>query len=113
MARRKYVAIQMMEDWGDGLARLWNPPLDFLPLIVRNIETEGGRGVLLAPHWPSQAWFARLIGLSSLLVVLGREHDGGWVMEGARALNPAWEMVLAGIGSKTTGCLYCVRWCWS
>ena len=39
---------------------MWNPPLDLLPLVVRKIEAEGGRGVLLDPNGPGQVWYARL-----------------------------------------------------
>lgn len=28
----------------DGKARLWNPPFDFLPLFIREVEVEGGFG---------------------------------------------------------------------
>lgn len=98
-ARCKYMETQMGEDWGDGLARLWNPPFDFLPLVVRKIQIEGGKGVLLAPHWPAQAWFARLKGLSSRIRLLGGEDaEGRPVMEGDRRLNPQWRMIVAEIG---------------
>ena len=56
VAHRKYMAPQMTEDWGDGRARLWNPPFDLLPLIVRKLVADGGKGVLVPPHWPTQAW---------------------------------------------------------
>ena len=36
-ARQKYIATQMRKQWGDGRSRLWNPPFDLLPLVVRKI----------------------------------------------------------------------------
>lgn len=41
-----------MSWWGDGRARLWKPPVDLLPLVVRKIEKENGVGVIVAPYWP-------------------------------------------------------------
>ena len=61
VARRKYLTTQMQEHWGDGRSRLWNPPFDLLPLVVRKIIADGGTGVLVAPHWPAQAWHAQLV----------------------------------------------------
>lgn len=35
----------MEEFSADGTARLWNPPFDLLPLVVRKIETEDGLSI--------------------------------------------------------------------
>lgn len=45
-ARLKRIGLQMQESWGDGNARLWNPPIDFLPLVVRKLQQVGGQGML-------------------------------------------------------------------
>lgn len=58
-ARLKQIHDQLRQHWGDGQARLWNPPFDFLPIPIRKIETESAKGVLLALFWPAQTWFAR------------------------------------------------------
>lgn len=73
-ARLKQIREQLHVHWDDGRARLRNPPFDFLPLTVQKIETESARGVLLAPFWPAQAWFARLRGLASRMHVLDDSH---------------------------------------
>ena len=44
-ARQKCVATQMQEHWGDGWSRLWNPPFDLVPLVVRKIEKERDWGL--------------------------------------------------------------------
>jgi hypothetical protein len=53
IARRKYLEMQMGGDWGNGRARLWNPPFDMLPLVLKKMEDERARGVLIAPRWPA------------------------------------------------------------
>jgi hypothetical protein len=57
IARRKYLEVQMGEDCGDGRARLRNPPFDMLPLVLKKMEDERARGVLIAPRWPAQPWY--------------------------------------------------------
>lgn len=95
IARKKYLATQMNEDWGDGKARLWNPPFDLLPLVVSKIEAEGGRGVLVAPKWPAQAWFARLRALSCRMTSLDPGDHDVPLFEGERSINPGWGLVIA------------------
>lgn len=55
----------MNEDWGEGKARIFNPPVNMIALVLRKIEQEHGRGVLVVPTCPAQLWFARLRALSS------------------------------------------------
>lgn len=82
--RLKQVRIQRMSNWPDGKARLWNPPFDFLPLVVRKIVTERTKGVLLAPYWPAQAWFERLCRLTVTIRIL---EDGSTELHGL-LVNP-------------------------
>lgn len=49
-AKQKFIRTQMEDDWGDWRARLYNPPVDILPLVIRKLEQEMGRGILLAPN---------------------------------------------------------------
>jgi hypothetical protein len=44
VARRKFLETQMLEDWGDGRARLFNPPFDMLPLVLKKLEDDRPRG---------------------------------------------------------------------
>lgn len=46
----KVVKEQLTQAWGDDFCRLWNPPFDFLRLVIRKIEQKGSSGILLAPH---------------------------------------------------------------
>jgi hypothetical protein len=102
VARRKYLTSQMAEYWGDGKCRLWNPPFDLLPVVLKKLEDEGGRGVVLAPAWPAQPWFARLRALSSTLHILDPAEHGP-LFEGRRDINPEWRLVIAEVGMPTTG----------
>jgi hypothetical protein len=102
IARRKFLASQMDEDWGDGRARLWNPPFDLLPLVMKKIEDNGGTGVLIAPRWPAQPWYGRLSRLATRLHVLDPEGTVRY-LGGQRALNPAWQLVVAEIGPPRAG----------
>lgn len=97
VARKKYLGTQMQEYWGDGRALLWNPPFDLLPLVVSKIEAEGGSGVLVAPDWPAQAWYARLHALSSHMVQLDPGDRAAPLLEGERSVNKAWGVVIAEI----------------
>ncbi|CAJ0945038.1 unnamed protein product [Ranitomeya imitator] len=39
------------------------PPLPLLPKVIRKIKTEGVPVILVAPDWPSRAWYAELVQL--------------------------------------------------
>lgn len=100
-ARLKQIATQLQEWWGDGRARLWNPPFDFLPLVVRKIQQEGGQGVLLAPFWPAQAWFERLRRLANTIHILDAPAEDQFST--SKSLNPAWRLVVVEIGLESNG----------
>jgi hypothetical protein len=101
IARRKYQEVQMREDWGDGRARLWNPPFDMLPVVLK-MEDERARGVLIAPWWPAQPWYGRLSRLSTRMRVLDPARTSSY-LAGQRPLNPGWELVVAEIGPSRHG----------
>jgi hypothetical protein len=102
IARRKYLAVQMQEDWGDGRARMWNPPFDMLPLVLKKMQIEGAQGVLVAPHWPAQPWFGLLRRLATRMRILDPDLSSRSLV-GSRRINPAWELVVAEIASRTAG----------
>lgn len=102
IARRNYLEVQMGEDWGDGRARLWNPPFDMLPLVLKKMEDERARGVLIAPRWPAQPWYGRLSRLSTRMRVLDPARTSS-CLAGQRPLNPGWELVVAEIGPSRHG----------
>jgi hypothetical protein len=87
----------MAEGWGDGLARLWNPPFDLLPVVLKKIEDDRSHGVLIAPRWLSQPWYGRLRRLASRMLVLD-PADTARSLAGQRVFNPEWELVVAEIG---------------
>lgn len=49
------LSMHMQEDWEEGVARLLNPPLDLLQLVVRDIEANSGLGILVVPKRSAQA----------------------------------------------------------
>ena len=102
IARRKYLAAQMAEYWGDGRARLWNPPFDFLPLVLKKVEDDRAHGIMVAPRWPAQPWYGRLMRLATCVHVLTPAESARY-LSGQRALNPGWELVVAELGLSKTG----------
>lgn len=42
VARRKHISAEMNLDWGDGNDRIWSPPFDLLPIVVRKRDSEVG-----------------------------------------------------------------------
>jgi hypothetical protein len=86
----------MEEDWGDGRARLWNPPFDMLPLVLK-MEDERAQGFVVAQRWRAQPWFARLLRLATRVHVLDLVATAEY-LEGQRSLNPGWELIVAEIG---------------
>lgn len=95
IARAKHLRDQMCENWGDGKARLFNPPFELLPIVVRKLEMEKGAGIVVAPRWPAQPWYARLRRISNRLHVLHPQPDEPLFN---RLVNPGWSMVLAEVG---------------
>jgi hypothetical protein len=56
-------------DW--NREHLWlNPPWKELPRVLSKLKREGGRGVLLVPHWPSQSWYPALRSIARTSVPL-------------------------------------------
>jgi hypothetical protein len=104
VARRKYLQTQMSDYWGDGRARLWNPPFDLLPVVLKKVEDDGGTGVLVAPRWQAQPWYGRLTRLAHRIRVLS-SGDAAPHLQGRRTLNPSWELVVAEIGLQKPGVL--------
>ena len=48
-------------DWNRWRAIYLFPPRSVLPQVVHRLQDYTGRGVLLAPYWPSQNWFPMLL----------------------------------------------------
>lgn len=95
----KQIRYQLQDYLGDNKARLCNLPLDFLPLTSRKIETNKALGVLIAPFWTSQAWFARLKGLTTTIKLLKESAQN---LRGV-TVNYYWQIVLAEIGLARSG----------
>ncbi|MCP4353154.1 MAG: hypothetical protein GY795_47490, partial [Desulfobacterales bacterium] len=48
-------------DWNQWRSIYLFPPRSVLPQVVQRLQEYKGRGVLLAPYWPSQNWFPILL----------------------------------------------------
>lgn len=44
----KQIASKMEDKWVEGRPRLVNTPFEFLPVIVKNLTTESGHGLIIA-----------------------------------------------------------------
>lgn len=98
-SQRKYLSAGMVESWADGKARLWAPPFDMLPLMVRMIAPDQASGVLIAPNWPAQAWFERLRGLKSRTTLVDpSNNDVSVMLESTNFNNPQCGLYIAAIG---------------
>jgi hypothetical protein len=102
ISRRKYLEAQMAEYWGDGRARLWNPPIDFLPLVLKKVEDDRAHGIMVAPRWQAQTWYGRLMGQGICVHVLTPAESARY-LSGQCALSPVWELVVAELGLSKTG----------
>jgi hypothetical protein len=73
-----------------------------LLLVLKKMEDERAQGVLVAPRWRAQPWFARLLRLATRVHVLDPAATAE-CLEGHRSLNPGWELVVAEIGPWSIG----------
>jgi hypothetical protein len=92
----------MKEDWGDERARLWNPQFEMLPLVLKKMENERARGVLVTPRWPAQPWYGLLSRLATRIRVLDPASTSAF-LTGQRPFNPGWKLVVAEIGPLKPG----------
>ena len=93
VARCKYLATQMTEDWGDGKARLCKPPFDLLPLVVCKLVADGGKSVLVAPHWPAQAGHAKVVPHATSYKILHTEDVAFSLLRSTKKGKEAWSVV--------------------
>lgn len=65
--------VELERNWDDGCARLWDPLVDVLPLVIRKQEQESSSGLFLFPYWPAQWWFAGSLSTDSLMEILSAD----------------------------------------
>lgn len=99
-ARLKVIRDQLDIPWTDVRDRLWNPPFDFIVLVVRKIQQENACGVLVSPHRTAQHWFGRLKSIADEVLTL---EDSAHVMMKGTNVNPAWLLALATFGLGRSG----------
>lgn len=94
--RWKFLLGQFNERWDDGTNRLFTPPPDMLPFVIQKIRTERAKGVLVAPFWPAQPWFAELTKVAvALRVLTHRKYPFDRPYPSTRHINPRWRAVVA------------------
>ncbi|KAK6186681.1 hypothetical protein SNE40_005966 [Patella caerulea] len=50
------------EDWGNEIVYCF-PPFCLLSRCIQKIITDGSRGIVIAPLWPTQSWFSNLLSI--------------------------------------------------
>lgn len=66
-------------EWSNEVVWL-NPPWELLPQTLYKLRTEGAKGVIVAPFWPSQSWWPDLLRYSTEVLPLGPTR---WCVRGA------------------------------
>jgi hypothetical protein len=69
-------------------------------VILKNIEDDRARGVLIVPWWPAKPWYGRLRRLASRMRVLDPADTALSLV-----LNRGWELVVAEIEPSRNGAL--------
>lgn len=65
-----------------------------LQLLIRKIIADGGKGVLLDPHWPAKAWYGQLFRHATSVKVFHPQGDGYSLLPITKKLNAEWFVVL-------------------
>jgi hypothetical protein len=76
MASAGRLVTKMMEDWGDGPARLWSPTFDMVRPVLEKMKDDGVQGVLITIH-----------GLRAALVRMVEQISDAHSLVGAGAYN--------------------------
>lgn len=50
------------------------PPFALLSKVLRKINADGDRGILVVPHWPAQAWFPLYLKMLKSKMILRKRH---------------------------------------
>lgn len=96
--QRKAAIAALNQDWGDGLGRLFNPPVDLVSLTLYKIEKERAKGILVVPDWPNQLWYSTARRLSRTWDRIPLE--GARALCGARSIRNCWKLAVAEIGQE-------------
>ena len=100
VAQRKSAEAALLENWGDGRARFFNPPPQLLGITLSKMAREGARGVVVVPLWIETQSVARLRRMADRVVEL-HPSPGSPLVVGARTGTAQCPLLLAEVG------LYC------
>lgn len=73
------------------------PPFALLPKVLRKINTDGGRGVLVVPHWPTQAWFPMFLKMLESKMILLKRHKKMLISFDSQP-HPLWHRITLAVG---------------
>ena len=97
VAQRKSAEAALLENWGDGRARFFNPPPPLLGITLSKMAREGARGVVVIPLWIETQSVARLRRMADRAVEL-RPTPGSPLVVGARTGTDKCPLLLAEVG---------------
>lgn len=85
-------------DWGQTRLAYCFPPFCLIPYILQKIDEEEAEVVLIAPFWPTQLWFPKLIDLLIEHPILLQTKRNLLVNPIAREMeHPMWRKVRLGV----------------
>ena len=102
VAQRKSAEAALLENWGDGRARFFNPPSQLLGITLSKIAREGARGVVVVPLWVETQSTARLRRMASRVEEL-QPAPGNPLVVGARTGTDHCPLLLAEVGLAAAG----------
>ena len=79
------------------------PPFAFIPRVLQHVRECRSMATIIVPHWPSQAWWADLMALKTVVVefpegpVFERVLDGTWQPVTKMSFRPL-AVVVSGVG---------------
>lgn len=77
------------------------PPFSLLPRLLKKIRTDEATGIVVAPYWPSQAWFPEFKNLlvSEMLVIPPSKN---LLFSSFRNSHPRWKTLSLAVGVLST-----------
>ena len=99
VAQRKQAESTLMDFWGDGRGRFFNPPPELLSLTLSKISREKAKGVVVIPLWVETPAVARLRRMADAVTVLVPKA-GMPLVAGPRQGTERCPLLLAEVGLR-------------
>lgn len=100
-ARQEYGGAHQVTRNPDGGALVrWalspvEPTLRRASFGLPKLAEDKAKGIVIAPHWPTQAWSSHFHGIAFRLSVLSPYEEGPPLLEGLHSLGESWGVVVA------------------